>query len=132
MTKRRTPDPISEKELQLLRHFVRTTFGPNAERLTAADVGRLHADFRAGTMTSAGTSVATSATELKLLRYLLQHKGEVVTRDEIFRDVWGYDEPPSSRSIDNYILQLRKKIERDPAKPQHLLTVRGAGYKLME
>lgn len=129
---RRTPEPISDAELELLRHFVRTTLGRDADRLTAVEVGRLQADFRAGTMISAGTPVATSATELKLLRYLFERRGEVVSRDEIFRDVWGYDEPPTSRSIDNYILQLRKKIERDPANPQHLLTVRGAGYKLME
>lgn len=123
---------ISPAELDLLRHFVRTTLGAGADRLLEARVGRLHADFRSGSMSCGGSMVPTSTTEMKLLRYLLQHRGEVVSRDEIFRDVWGYEEPPASRSIDNYILQLRKKIERDPAKPKHLLTVRGAGYKLVE
>lgn len=135
MTRRRTSSKtggIGPAELDLLRHFVRTTLGTEAERLTEAQVGRLHVDFRSGSMRCAGAPVPTSATEMKLLRYLLQRRGEIISRDEIFRDVWGYDEPPASRSIDNYILQLRKKIERNPAKPRHLLTVRGAGYKLAE
>jgi DNA-binding response OmpR family regulator len=78
-----------------------------------------------------GTPVPTSATELNLLRYLLFRRGEIVSRDEIFRDVWGYDQAPTSRSVDNYILSLRKKIEQDPARPQHLVTLRGAGYRLV-
>jgi DNA-binding response OmpR family regulator len=66
-----------------------------------------------------------------LLKYFLQHEGEVVSRDQLLTDVWGFEKTPSTRSVDNYILSLRKKIEDDAAHPRHILTFRGAGYKFI-
>ena len=60
------------------------------------------------------------------------HEGEVVTRDMLLDDVWGYETFPTTRTVDNYILSLRKKIEANPAKPKHLLTVHTAGYKFVK
>ncbi len=56
----------------------------------------------------------------------------VIDRDTLLDDVWGYDNYPSTRTVDNFILSLRKKIEDDPSHPQHLITVHGAGYKLIK
>lgn len=73
-----------------------------------------------------------SAFEFKVLKYLIQHEGEVIERDKILDDVWGYENYPSTRTVDNFILSLRKKIEDDHSNPKHLLTIHGAGYKFMK
>jgi DNA-binding response OmpR family regulator len=122
---------ITASEVNVLKLFVRSALGSADAEMSEATIGRLRVDFRSGTMMCDDQPIATSATELNLLRYFLFRRGEIVSRDEIFRDVWGYANPPASRSVDNYILLLRKKIERDPAAPQHLLALRGAGYKLV-
>ncbi len=62
---------------------------------------------------------------------LASRAGEVVTRDELLDEVWGYDLYPTTRTVDNHIAQLRSKIEKNPAEPRHLLTVHGVGYKLV-
>jgi DNA-binding response OmpR family regulator len=70
-----------------------------------------------------------SSREFEILRFFIDHEGELVTRDMLLDEVWGYDIFPTTRTVDNYILNLRKKIEDDPAHPKHLLTVYKAGYK---
>lgn len=69
--------------------------------------------------------------EADLLRYLVQHKDNVVSRKSILEDVWGLNEDTDTRAIDNFIVRLRKYIEDDPSSPKHLLTVRGVGYKFV-
>jgi len=69
--------------------------------------------------------------EAQLLRYLIKHAGNVVSRKAILEDVWGLNEDTDTRAIDNFIVRLRKYLEDDPAKPQHLLTVRGVGYRFI-
>jgi two-component system alkaline phosphatase synthesis response regulator PhoP len=64
-----------------------------------------------------------------LLKLLAEHEGEVVTRDRILDQVWGYDVYPTTRTVDNFILRLRKYFEPEPALPVHFHTQRGAGYK---
>ena len=66
-----------------------------------------------------------------MLRLLTARTGEVVTRDELLDEVWGYDQYPTTRTVDNHIALLRSKLEDDPADPKHLLTVHGVGYKLV-
>ena len=68
--------------------------------------------------------------EAQLLRYLVKHEGKVVSRKSILEKVWGLNEDTDTRAIDNFIVRLRKYIEDDPTKPEHLLTVRGVGYRL--
>ena len=65
-----------------------------------------------------------------LLCDLLQHRGQACSRDDLLRAVWGYDATPTTRTVDTHVFQLRKKIERDPARPQWLVTVHGVGYRL--
>ncbi|MBR09297.1 MAG: DNA-binding response regulator [Rickettsiales bacterium] len=69
--------------------------------------------------------------EYEVLSYLLQHKGEVVSRYQLLEDVWGYESQPTTRTVDNFILKLRQKIEENPNNPKHILTVHGAGYKIV-
>lgn len=70
--------------------------------------------------------------EFELLKYLWQHQGQTVSRDELLNEVWGYEEFPTTRTVDNFILKLRKRIESDPARPRFILTVHGIGYKLVQ
>jgi DNA-binding response OmpR family regulator len=69
--------------------------------------------------------------EAGLLRYLIRHAGRVVSRKSMLEDVWGLHEDTDTRAIDNFIVRLRKYIEEEPAKPRHLLTVRGVGYRFI-
>ncbi|MGA3081104.1 MAG: response regulator transcription factor [Terracidiphilus sp.] len=78
-----------------------------------------------------GSVVTLTAHEFKLLRYFVENAGRVLTRGELLNDVWGYDSYPNTRTVDNQILKLRQKLERDPAQPRHFLTVHGAGYKFV-
>jgi DNA-binding response OmpR family regulator len=69
--------------------------------------------------------------EAQLLRYLVKHEGKVVSRKAILEDVWGLNEDTDTRAIDNFVVRLRKYIEDDPTKPEHLITVRGVGYRFI-
>ncbi len=70
--------------------------------------------------------------EFEILKFFMQNKGRTVSRDELLDKVWGYEIYPTSRTVDNHIVKLRKKIEDDPEKPKHILTVYGIGYKYIE
>ncbi len=76
--------------------------------------------------------ITMSAKEFQLLKYFLEHEGVVISRSTLLDDVWGYDVTPTTRTVDNYILSLRKKIETKPSNPQHLLTIHTAGYKFVK
>jgi DNA-binding response OmpR family regulator len=75
--------------------------------------------------------VVLSSKEYEIMKYFIEHENEVVHRHDLLEKVWGFDITPSTRTVDNYILELRKKIEVDPTKPRHILTIRGAGYKFV-
>ncbi len=76
-----------------------------------------------------GTTHDLTEKEAMILKVLAEHPGEVVTRDDLLEKVWGYEVYPSTRTVDNFILRLRKIFERDPHEPRHFLTVRGVGYR---
>jgi DNA-binding response OmpR family regulator len=78
-----------------------------------------------------GRSLDLSPREFKLLRYFLEHKGEVITRDQLLDAVWGYDGFPLTRTVDMHIAKLRHKIEDSPADPHYIITVHRAGYKFI-
>jgi len=93
-------------------------------------VGELEIDARTRQVTRGGESVSLTATEFDILWCLVQAGGRVLARDEIQTHVWGAGHHGTLRTIDNFMMQLRTKLERDPGDPQHLLTVRGVGYRL--
>jgi two-component system alkaline phosphatase synthesis response regulator PhoP len=75
--------------------------------------------------------VELSGLELKLLRYLVEHRGEVLTRDELLENVWGYDSTPVTRTVDVHIASLRQKLEKSSGHPEFIHTVHGVGYKFV-
>jgi DNA-binding response OmpR family regulator len=92
--------------------------------------GDVELDTATRTVRRAGTAVPLAPKEFDLLVALLEGKGAIVTRPELMRQVWGYQTDVLSRTVDTHIAELRRKLERDPARPRHILTVRKAGYRL--
>jgi DNA-binding response OmpR family regulator len=86
-------------------------------------------DFRKYEATRSGRSLDLTRREFQLLQALASRPGEVITRSDLLDQVWGLDEYPSTRTVDTHVASLRAKIERDTANPEHLLTLRGVGYK---
>jgi two-component system alkaline phosphatase synthesis response regulator PhoP len=93
--------------------------------------GEIHADFRSAVVLRAGAPVELSGLELKLLRYFVEHRGVLLTRDELLEKVWGYDAMPVTRTVDVHVASLRQKLEKNPSRPEYLVTVHGLGYKFM-
>jgi DNA-binding response OmpR family regulator len=91
--------------------------------------GDVVADFTRGEVRRKGKLLEMSARELKLLHYLIAHRGEVVARERLLDRVWEYDGTPLTRTVDMHVAKLRKKIEADPADPKHIVTVHRMGYK---
>ena len=78
-----------------------------------------------------GRPVTLTSKEFKLLAYLIKNPRRVISRDKLLNEVWGYENYPSTRTVDNHILKLRKKLETDPAQPKHFDTVHCAGYRFL-
>jgi two-component system alkaline phosphatase synthesis response regulator PhoP len=89
-------------------------------------------DFRAFRARSwNGEAQELTEKEAMILKVLAEHAGEIVSREDLLERVWGYDVFPSTRTVDNFILRLRKRFEKDPANPRHFLTVWGVGYRFL-
>jgi DNA-binding response OmpR family regulator len=124
--------PFSLRELLArVKAVLRRTQNDHPEQAAVIAIGKLLVDFHSYAASEAGTDVPLTHKEFEILRYLYEHKGQTVSRDQLLTDVWGYDETISTRSIDNFILKLRQKIEPDPAHPRTILTAHGIGYKLL-
>ena len=94
-------------------------------------IGKLKVDFASYNAYADNQPVPMTHREFEIIKYLWQHQNETVSRDKLLEDVWGYEEYPTTRTVDNFILKLRQKIENDPAHPRHILTVHGIGYKFV-
>jgi len=93
--------------------------------------GDVTVDFRRAEVVKDGAPVELSALEFKLLRYFIEHKGAVLSRDELLNEVWGYDAMPSTRTVDVHVAWLRQKLEDNSRHPQYVLTMHGLGYKFV-
>jgi two-component system alkaline phosphatase synthesis response regulator PhoP len=91
--------------------------------------GHVEADFESGEVRKEGALVSLAGKELHLLRYLIDHRGKVVSREELLENVWAYQSGVSSRTIDVHVAWLRQKLEENPQRPRHIHTVRGVGYR---
>ncbi|HTV53554.1 MAG TPA: response regulator transcription factor [Terriglobia bacterium] len=91
--------------------------------------GNLRVEFRSTTVFRDGEQIPLSAREFHLLQYLIEHRGETVSREELLKNVWGYAALPATRTVDVHVAWLRQKLESDPKHPQYILTVQGLGYK---
>ena len=106
----------------------------NGEVTLADDLefGDVRIDFRTYRADKAGEEIVLSAKEFELLRYLAGQPDVPITRDELLDHVWGYNNYPSTRTVDNFIARLRHKVEEVPDKPRHIVTVHGVGYKFVQ
>jgi two-component system, OmpR family, alkaline phosphatase synthesis response regulator PhoP len=122
--------PFETPELQarveaLLR---RSAAGPRPE-LREYDFDGIHVDFTTARVLKRGKTTELGERECRLLRYLVERKGIVLSRDELLQEVWGYKSVPLTRTVDVHIAWLRQKIEDDPKNPQYIVTVHGQGYR---
>lgn len=123
--------PFSVRELLArVRALLRRAYPPKAlpDELRFDDVV---VDFRGFEASKGGKPVQMTRKEFHVLRLLAARAGEVVTRDELLNEVWGFEKYPTTRTVDNHVGLLRAKLERDPGDPRHLITVHGVGYKLV-
>ena len=134
--------PFSPKELLArVRRAMRRGGNARSQSFTGVPVksashqvvsfGDARVDFTSMEASRAGKSVTMTAQEFKLLKFFAASPGMVHTRDTLLNEVWGYQNYPSSRTVDNHVLRLRQKLEPDPANPRYFLTVHGAGYKFV-
>lgn len=122
--------PFSPRELlarvrAALRHTARTS---DAQVVSFDGIS---ADFRKMEVKRDGKAVILTAQEFKTFQFLVQNAERVISRDELLNEVWGYQNYPSTRTVDNHILKLRQKLEKDPSSPIHFRTVHGMGYKFV-
>lgn len=93
-------------------------------------IGDIVVNVRKRLVIRQGKRLELSTREFELLRYLLAHRGEVVSREQLLRDVWGYSHAVVTRTVDNYVMRLRAHLEPEPHEPRYLMTVHGEGYQL--
>jgi DNA-binding response OmpR family regulator len=122
--------PFSPRELlarirAALRHTARTA---ETQVVSFDDIS---ADFRKMEVKRDGRIVVLTAQEFKTFQFLVQNADRVISCDELLNEVWGYQNYPSTRTVDNHILKLRQKLEKDPSSPIHFRTVHGMGYKFV-
>mgnify|MGYP001489723365 CR=1 FL=1 len=94
-------------------------------------IGKLKINFSGYKASSDNEDIAMSHKEFEILHHLWKHRNSTVSREDLLTEIWGYEETPTTRTVDNFILKLRQKIENDPNHPKIILTVHGIGYKLV-
>jgi DNA-binding response OmpR family regulator len=123
--------PFSVRELMArIRSLLRRS-QPRPELPDDLRFDSVEIDFRRYEARRGGQSFEMTRKEFAILRFLASRAGEVVSRDELLNEVWGYESYPSSRTVDNHVAGLRAKLERDSSQPEHLKTVHGVGYKFV-
>ena len=124
--------PFSIKELlaRIRAHLRRAT--KQVVDIESFSFGDIELNFKKYAARKGGQALDLSAREFEILRYLIRRRGEIVTRDQLLDEVWGYRSTPVTRTVDNHIARLRQKIEEDPSEPQHIVTVHRIGYRFIE
>ena len=93
--------------------------------------GDVEVDLQRRRVLRSGKALDVSSTEFELLKYFICHSGEALTRDRLLEEVWGYENYPTTRTVDTHLVRLRQKLEPDPEQPQYFLTVHGTGYRFV-
>lgn len=94
-------------------------------------IGKIEVTFATYSVSCNGKDVQMSPKEIDVLRFLWENRNKAVSRDDLLNNIWGYDENPTTRTVDNFIVRIRQKIESDPNHPKIILTIHGVGYKLI-
>ena len=129
------PFGLSELTARIRAVLRRTQAGAKSSGGERSGIGgvmkfpELVVDWKRFTIVRDGEETQLSRYEAEILRMLIEHRGEVVSRQDLLRKVWGYVHLPTTRTVDNHIARLRKKLERDVEKPVHVVTVHGLGYR---
>lgn len=124
--------PFGTRELLARIKAVLRRIQPESAEPDEYAFGDVTVNFKKQTAVKGEVELRLTAKELGLLKLLIVHEGEVVTRDVILNEVWGYDRFPTTRTVDTFVHNLRKKIEDNPSKPVHLLTIPWSGYKFQK
>ncbi len=119
------PQELLARVEALLRRVTKENLPP----VSRFQFGNVDVDFEKGLVYKSGAPLNLAGKEMELLRYLIDHRGNVATRDELLKVVWQYQPGVSSRTIDVHVAWLRQKLEENPAAPRHIHTVRGVGYR---
>jgi DNA-binding response OmpR family regulator len=123
--------PFSLREL-LARVRVRLRRQPGqVDALARYRFGQVEIDFEKGCAIVRDEEVDLTQKEIEIMRFLIRNRGNVVSRDRLLDEVWGYESYPTTRTVDTHVLKLRKKLEEDPANPQYILSFYGEGYKFV-
>lgn len=125
--------PFSIREL-LARIKVQLRREKTEERIASKSYrfGDVEVDFAHFKVRRNEKDLKLTSLEIEILRYMIDRRGEVVTRGNLLDKIWGYEKFPTTRTVDNHILKLRKKIEKDPSNPRYILSVYGGGYRFVE
>lgn len=123
--------PFSVRELGARIKAILRRASSEKSNETEVIIGLLTLNFKEYTAFNGDQEEKLSHKEFEIMNYLHQHQNEIVDRYELLKNVWGYNEHPTTRTVDNFIVKLRQKVEADPTNPRHILTIHGAGYKLI-
>lgn len=116
---------VARIRARLRRHVVA------AEETSMLRFGDVEVDFARHEVARGGKRIELTLKELEVLKLLARRRGEIVTREQLLNEVWGFDSYPTTRTVDNHILRLRQKLEADPSNPRHILSAYGEGYKFV-
>lgn len=121
--------PFSLSELLArIRSVLRRAY-PTKEEITQFSFGKIRFDFKKMEAFANNVPIKFTRKEYAILKYFVSHAGEVVHRHDLLNDVWGYDKIPTTRTVDNFILDIRKKIEETPSNPKFIVSISGVGYR---
>jgi DNA-binding response OmpR family regulator len=124
--------PFSLRELLArIKAILRRTQNSTANGQNLIEIGQMKVDFDKYEAFLGQEKVKLSHREFEVLHFLYNHRQKIVSRDDLLKNIWGYDEFPTTRTIDNFILRIRQKVESNPNDPKIILTVHGMGYKML-
>ena len=116
--------------LARIRAILRRAY-PEKKTIDTIQFGDISIDFKSMLAYKGENPIKFTRKEFDILQYFVNHNGEVVHRHDLLNEVWGYDKVPSTRTVDNFILDIRKKIEPIPSKPKYILSISGVGYRFV-
>ena len=124
--------PFSIPELLARVRAVLRRFNKDIKAIEQYSFGEVKLDFVKYQAFRNNSEVKLSSKEFEILKYFIEHEGEAIHRHDLLNEVWGYKAMPTTRTVDNFILDLRKKLEINPSRPNNILSIRGVGYKFLK